>query len=51
MVNILNKTFNGNRHPDDRDHISNKRCETSGVLVNDIFKALWKKTITTVQTQ
>lgn len=45
MIKLLINTADGIRQPDDRDHISNKRCETSGVLVYDIFKSLWKKLI------
>ncbi len=43
MIKLLIKTSEGEIEPDDRDHISNKRCETSGILVHDILRSLWKK--------
>jgi DNA-directed RNA polymerase II subunit RPB2 len=43
MVKLLIKTSEGDIDPDDRDHISNKRCEASGILVHDILRSLWKK--------
>ena len=33
---------------DDRDHLNNKRCETSGVLVGDIFRSLYKRFIRSI---
>ncbi len=43
MIKLLIKTSEGDIESDDRDHISNKRCETSGILVHDILRSLWKK--------
>jgi len=43
MLSKLIKTVEGDRQPDDRDHISNKRCETAGILVGDIFRSLYKR--------
>lgn len=34
---------------DDRDHVSNKRVETSGVLVGDLFRTLYKRMIRSVE--
>ena len=45
MLSKLIKTVEGDRKPDDRDHISNKRCEVAGVLVGDIFRSLYKRFI------
>jgi DNA-directed RNA polymerase II subunit RPB2 len=43
MVNKLVATHRGTRPEDDRDHVSTKRLETSGTLVYDIFRALYKR--------
>lgn len=43
MIKQLIFTVDGYIKPHDRDHISNKRCETAGVLVSDLFRSLWKK--------
>ena len=45
MLDKLIKTAEGEREPDDRDHISNKRCETAGILIGDIFRSLYKRFI------
>ena len=45
MITLLIKTLEGELVPNDRDHISNKRCETAGILVHDLFRSLWKKLI------
>ena len=43
MLDKLIKTVDGEREPDDRDHVSNKRCETAGILIGDIFRSLYKR--------
>jgi len=43
MVNKLVATHLGARPEDDRDHVSTKRVETSGTLVGDIFRSLYKR--------
>lgn len=48
MIHKLISTFLGKRPEDDRDNIINKRFETSGILLGDILKALFKKFIKTI---
>ena len=48
MFQKLVNTYLGKRQIDDRDHISNKRCEMSGVLVADIFRFLYKRFIRSI---
>ena len=43
MINKLLKTALGLRPTDDRDNISNKRVETTGILIGDIFRSLYKR--------
>lgn len=43
MVTKLIDTETKKRFPSDRDHISNKRCETAGILIADIFRSLYKR--------
>lgn len=38
MISKLVSTFVGNRNPDDRDNVSNKRFDTTGVLVLELVK-------------
>ena len=45
MATKLINTYTGKRMIDDRDHINNKRYESSGVLIIGIFKMLYKKFI------
>lgn len=42
MVYRLLETVIGIRQPDDRDHYSMKRVETSGSLLNNLFRSAWK---------
>jgi DNA-directed RNA polymerase II subunit RPB2 len=44
-------TYIGKRPLDDRDHLSNKRIEVSGILVGDLFRTLWKRFIRTIVPQ
>ena len=39
MINKLIQTHLGIRIPDDRDNISNKRFDTTGILIHDLFKS------------
>lgn len=43
MLQLLLKVIKGDIEVNDRDHISNKRCEVAGILVNDLFRSLWKR--------
>lgn len=48
MGNIVKKllqTIIGNRNEDDRDNYANKRIESAGTLLHDIFRNLFKKFI------
>ena len=38
-----------NYNRNDRDHLSNKRCEVAGILLYELFKSLWKKVIKNVE--
>ena len=49
MVSILILTNKKQLQPNDRDHLSNKRCEVTGVLLYELFKSLWKKLIKNVE--
>ena len=49
MIQKIINVYIGRIHPDDRDHLNNKRCETSGVLVCDIFRSLYKRFIRSIQ--
>lgn len=48
MCGKMVMTYVGLRPMDDRDHLSNKRIEVSGVLVGDLFRTLWKRFIRTI---
>ncbi len=43
MLQLLLKTISGEIEVNDRDHISNKRCEVAGILVHDLFRSVWKR--------
>jgi DNA-directed RNA polymerase beta subunit len=45
MVNSLLKVYLNRELPDDRDSISNKRIETAGILLGQLFKQNYKKMI------
>jgi len=49
FIRKLILTFTGFRQPDDRDHIRNKRMETTGILFKDLFKVLFRKYMYTVR--
>lgn len=51
LVNKLIYTNIGVRKVDDRDNISNKRVETVGVLLGDLFRTLLKRFIKTLEIQ
>lgn len=51
MCGKLLATYLAKRPLDDRDHLSNKRIEVSGVLVGDLFRTLWKRFIRTIVPQ
>ena len=51
MVNKLIRTHIGLRNEDDRDNYANKRVEMAGVLCCDLFRALFKRFIKTIQGQ
>nr|QBK85357.1 MAG: DNA-directed RNA polymerase subunit beta, possible euk contamination [Iridovirus LCIVAC01] len=49
MIRKLITTYLGFRPADDRDNVSNKRLETVGTLVGDLFKSLFKRFIKSLQ--
>tara|TARA_Y100000591_G_C21849946_1_gene711057 strand:- start:1355 stop:4585 length:3231 start_codon:yes stop_codon:yes gene_type:complete len=49
MLKLLLKTMNGEIEVNDRDHISNKRCEVAGILVHDLFRSVWKRFIKNIE--
>ena len=51
MLQLLLKTMNNELEVNDRDHISNKRCEVAGILVNDLFRSVWKRFIKNIEQQ
>ena len=48
MMNKLLNVVLGRREPDDRDGIMNKRIETPGILIGQLFKQNWKKLLNEV---
>lgn len=51
MLQLLLKTMNNELEVNDRDHISNKRCEVAGILVHDLFRSVWKRFIKNIEQQ
>jgi len=51
MMGKLLDTHAGRRPYDDRDHIANKRVETAGVLVSELFRTLYKRFIRSMEPQ
>ena len=51
MVNKLIRTNIGVRNEDDRDNYINKRAEMAGVLCCDLFRALFKRFLKSIQVQ
>lgn len=51
MVNKLLHTYLGHRPEDDRDHLNNKRFETAGYLVSELFRALYKRFVRMIEPQ
>jgi len=51
MLNKLLQTYIGHRAQDDRDHLNNKRFETAGYLVSELFRALYKRLVRTIEPQ
>lgn len=49
MLNRIVDVFTGKCRMDDRDHINNKRIETSGVLIGDLFRTLYKRMIRSIE--
>ena len=49
MIQLLLLTLDEKIQPNDRDHLSNKRCEVTGILMYDLLKSLWKKIIKTLE--
>lgn len=49
MMNRIIDVFTKRCPLDDRDHISNKRIETSGVLIGDLFRTLYKRMIRSIE--
>jgi DNA-directed RNA polymerase beta subunit len=51
MINKLLQTFTGVRPEDDRDHLNNKRFETAGYLISELFRALYKRFVRMIEPQ
>lgn len=51
MLNKLLQTVMGRRPEDDRDHLNNKRFETAGYLVSELFRALYKRFVRMIEPQ
>ena len=51
MINKLIRTNMGMRNEDDRDNYINKRVEMAGVLCCDLFRALFKRFVKSIQMQ
>lgn len=51
MINKLLRANIGERHEDDRDNYVNKRVEMAGVLCCDLFRALFKRFLKSIQVQ
>lgn len=51
MAKKVVDTNAGRRPLDDRDHIANKRVETAGILVADLFRTLFKRFARSVRAQ
>jgi DNA-directed RNA polymerase beta subunit len=51
IINKLLSTTIGLRGVDNRDNYSNKRVETAGTLVYDLFKTLYKRYVNTIKAQ
>ena len=51
ILNKLIKTYLGLRPCDDRDNISNKRVESTGTLMRELFRALYKRFVRAIQPQ
>ena len=49
MLNRIIDVYTGRCKMDDRDHINNKRIETSGVLIGDLFRTLYKRMIRSIE--
>lgn len=48
MINNLLRVLLGLRQPDDRDAMDNKRIETPGILIGQLFRQNWKKQLNEV---
>jgi DNA-directed RNA polymerase II subunit RPB2 len=51
MVNRLITTYTGLRNEDSKDNCGNKRFETSGILLSELFRTLFKRYIKTLHEQ
>ena len=51
MINKLLQTFTEVRPEDDRDHLNNKRFETAGYLISELFRALYKRFVRMIEPQ
>jgi DNA-directed RNA polymerase II subunit RPB2 len=49
MTNTLLKVMLNRRDPDDRDALQNKRIETPGVLIGQLFRQNWKKMLNEIR--
>jgi hypothetical protein len=51
MLHKLLQTFLDMRAEDDRDHMNNKRFETAGYLISELFRALYKRFVRMIEPQ
>lgn len=51
MMKKLFMTATNLRSEDDRDHLSNKRFETAGYLVSELFRSLYKRSLRVIEQQ
>lgn len=51
MLHKLMRTVVGDRPEDDRDHLNNKRFETAGYLISELFRALYKRFVRMIEPQ
>ena len=48
MIRKMIMVYLGRQHEDDRDHFANKRCDTDGKLIEDLFRGFFSRYIENV---
>ncbi len=51
MVDKLLRVYLGRRAVDEKDNLANKRIDTTGILVTELFQHLWKRFIRNLETK